>query len=408
MKLLLSSLRLAFRDWIHEWRLSICSVLALASILLPLLVIHGVHMGVITTLKTRLMTDPSILVVMPISGAGAGFSEEFIEKIRAHKATDFVIGRTRDVASEMQLVTKNRYLTVTLEPTGDGDPLLRNAKVPVPEGLSSNYPGIVLTQAAAARLGIKRGDEVEGRMSRRLTSGKKERLSLRFKVCGVLPVTAMGRESAFVPLETLNAVQDYRDALAVPVLQVSGDYAAAGKRFYESFRLYARSLEGVEALDSWFNEQHLLVRTKAKEIAGVRKMDEALTSIVVLISAVVIVGFVAYMISVVSANSERKKKALGTLRLLGFTRASLTVFPIFQAFLTGVFGSLVGLVFYAGLSQAINALMAGSTEAGAVCSMPWMHLAMIFVGVVMLAACSALLAGRKAAAIEPSAVLRDM
>ena len=408
MKLVLRALWLSWRDWWHERGLNVCSVLALASILLPLLVIHGVHMGVITSLKARLMTDPSILIVVPLSGRGAGFSEQDIEKIRAQSDVDFVVGRTRDVAAEMQLVAGDRFLTVTLEPTGPGDPLLAKAGAGQPEPLTAKKPGVVLSQSAARRLAVKKGDEVQGKMSRRLASGKVERLSITFAVTDVLPVTATGMDAAFMPLSTLNAVQDFRDAMDVPVLGVKGEHAAPDKRFYESFRLYSKTLEGVETLDAWFDRQHILVRTKAKEIASVRKMDEALGSIVLFISLVVGGGFVMYMLSVGRANVERKKKALGMLRLLGFTRTSVMAFPIWQAFLTGVIGALLGFALYAGLGRMIDLLFAESTGGEAVCSMPFVHGVSIFLGVAALSALTALVPGIKASNIEPSAVLRDV
>ena len=408
MKLVLRSLWLAWRDWWHERGFNVCSVIALASILLPLLVIHGVHMGVITSLKTRLMTDPSILVVVPLSGKGAGFSEKSIEEIRSHRDVDFVIGRTRDVAAEMQLVADGRFLTVTLEPTGAGDPLLEKAKIAQPEDIASKTPGIVLSQSAARRLAVKKADKVQGKMSRRLSTGKVERLTIHFTVVDVLPVTATGMDAAFLPIATLNAIQDFRDALDVPALGVKGERSASGPRFYESFRLYAKSLEGVEALDAWFEARHILVRTKAKEIASVRKMDEALGSIVLFISAVVSVGFVMYMLSVGRASVQRKKKALGMLRLLGFTRGSVMAFPIWQSFLTGLFGALLGFGLYAALARMIDLLFAESTGGEAICSMPVLHGVAIFAAVAVLSALAALVPGVKASNIEPSSVLRDV
>ena len=96
-RLLFLSLCLALRDWLHERSLSFCGVLALASMLAPLLVLHGVHMGVIERLRENLMRDPAVLVLIPSGGSGAGFEEDFIRKVSEQPGCRFCIGRTRDI-----------------------------------------------------------------------------------------------------------------------------------------------------------------------------------------------------------------------------------------------------------------------------------------------------------------------
>lgn len=43
--------RLALQDWLHERTLSLCAVLALASMLAPLLVLQGVKNGVVGIMR---------------------------------------------------------------------------------------------------------------------------------------------------------------------------------------------------------------------------------------------------------------------------------------------------------------------------------------------------------------------
>ena len=50
-----SILNLSVKDWLHEFSMSICAVLALASILAPILVLHGVHTGVIEQVLCRIL-----------------------------------------------------------------------------------------------------------------------------------------------------------------------------------------------------------------------------------------------------------------------------------------------------------------------------------------------------------------
>ena len=50
--------RLALDDYRHEWVLSGCSVLALAAVLIPLLVLFGLRYGIITNLLDPLFENP--------------------------------------------------------------------------------------------------------------------------------------------------------------------------------------------------------------------------------------------------------------------------------------------------------------------------------------------------------------
>lgn len=52
---------MALRDYWHERALSLCAVLALATVLAPLLILFGVRNGVISNLQERLLQDPATL-----------------------------------------------------------------------------------------------------------------------------------------------------------------------------------------------------------------------------------------------------------------------------------------------------------------------------------------------------------
>lgn len=55
--------RLAFRDFLHEWRVSLCLIFALAAVLAPLLVLFGLKSGIIATMTERLRADPHNLEI---------------------------------------------------------------------------------------------------------------------------------------------------------------------------------------------------------------------------------------------------------------------------------------------------------------------------------------------------------
>lgn len=406
---LLESARLALKDWSHDLAISVCSVLALACIITPLLLLHSVHQGVIKSLREKLLSDPAVLVIMPRGGSGSGFNEDFFKEVAAKKGVDFVIGRTRDVAAELQLMAgKDRFLTVSLEPTAEGDPIFKNSGLVLNEEKVGDQFPIYLTQTAANRLKVELGDLIEGRLSRKNLSGKPESTTIGFRLAGIVPNTVFAGNSAFLPLPMLLAIQDYRDDIEVPLLGIPGTQSQPKERFYESFRIYAKTLDDVETLDNWLNDRKILSVTKVKDIANLKKMDSALTNIVLIITTSVGVGFMAFMFSSVYASVQRKKRSLGMLRLLGLRRSDILIFSVIESLLTAFFGCLLSFSLYAFLSNVIDNFFSAHTEGKGICYIPPEHFMWILIGVVILALVSSLKPASKAANIDPSKVIREL
>lgn len=416
MRQILLGIELALKDWAHELRLSICGVLALASIIAPLLILHGIHVGIIGELKNRLMQDPTVLVVIPAGSTASGYDKRFIDEVSALTDVQFCMARTRDIAAELQLKSSSgKRLVVTLEPTGRGDPVLKRAGLEPPADPAATAAAakkgkghfeIVLSHTAAAKLGVRAGDLLQTRLLRRNTKGALEHVEFSLTVSGVLPLTSTGMDAAFASLPLLLAVQDYRDDIASPVLKTDGTHPAAQQRRYESFRAYAVSLEAVERLDAWFTSRGIPVRTKAKAIADLRKMDEAFGAVVGAISLAAGLGFAAFMFSSVYAGVERKEKTLGMLRLTGFPRTALLTMPMTQSLATGLLGTLLSFAAYAGIAWTIDAGFASATNGAEICRIPPLHFLFILIGVEALTAAAALWPAILASRVEPAAAIR--
>lgn len=403
----LSSVKLALADWKHEIGLSVCGVVALAGMLAPLLVLHGVHSGVVARLKENLMHDPAVLVIMP-AGGGNGYDDAFLQKVSSHEDVDFCIGRTRDVAAEAQMASPSgRMATLTLEPTAAGDPMLRRAGIQAPQGAGPQGCEAVLSDSAARALEVQAGDTVTASLSRRLTSGRLEHTELSLKVSAVLPRTATGRDTAFVALDVLAAVQDYRDSVAVPALGWTGEFDAPDERRYASFRAYSASLEGVERLDAWFAAQNVRVKTRARDVANIRAVDEALAKVIYIIMAAAGAGFFAFMVSTAHAGVRRKKKMLGLMRLLGYTRMALLLYPLAQSLCTAFLGCFLACGAYALLALCVDTVFVSQTGGAAICAFPPLDFLYVFGGVACLAAAATLQSALNASRIEPSAVIRE-
>ncbi|MDR0828436.1 MAG: ABC transporter permease [Desulfovibrio sp.] len=400
-------IKLASRDWRHELTLSLCAVLAMASMLTPLLVLYGTRAGLVETLRANLLQDPSALIIIPAGSSGSGYSEELFSLLRTRADVRFIIARTRDVAAEMQFVgTNGSFVPLTLEPTAPGDPLLEHHKQSVPEDV---LPGgeMVLSAGAARKLEATVGDKLQGRLGRKRPDGILEMQVLDATVKGILAPEAIASDSAFFPLSVLEDIQDYRDYVAVPRRNFSGDPRPDAIRRYESFRLYARNLDDIEVLDELLRERHIEVITKARDIADIRKIDLALTQLLLIVALAVGTGFVAFTMSSALAAVRRKDKMLGMLRLLGFPRYALLLYPLQQVLLTGLWGALVAWGGAKCVAVGIDAIFSAQLAGGGICVVRAEHFGVSLALSLALSIAAAFYPALKAANIEPALVVRD-
>ena len=406
MRLFLQSCSMAARDYLHEALLSACAVLSLAAVLTPLLVLYGVKFGIVATMTERMLNDPKNLEISPVSSAH--FGQDFFATMQTHPDVAFILPRTRAIAATMSLAAgqgiERRTLTVSLEPTAPGDPLLTRY-VTLPEGQEK----IVLSASAARKLGLKDGDKLKGHVER-ARAGKVHGAAVDLELAAVLPLEAQNRDVAFVSLPLLEAAEAFRDGFAVPALNWAGETPETGQeRSYASFRLYARTLDHVGSLRALLNAKGIEVYTMAAEIEAVKNLDHAFTLIFSLISGAAAAGFFASTVSSALAGVKRKERHLGLIRLLGFPASSIMAFPITQALLTAVFGVSLAAGLYAGAANAIDALFRFSLDdMEQLCRLLPEHFAITLGLVVALSALAALPPAARAARIEASDVIRDV
>ena len=92
-------LRLAYRDFAHERRISLCFVLALMAVLAPLLVLFGLKFGLVDTLAQRLVESPANREVLAVGSRR--FDEPWFARIAARADVAFVVPNTRRIAASL-------------------------------------------------------------------------------------------------------------------------------------------------------------------------------------------------------------------------------------------------------------------------------------------------------------------
>lgn len=430
MRALLQIFFLAYADYRYERLLSLCSILGLAAVLTPLLILYGVKFGVVHTLTERMSSTPYMLEIVP---AGSGrYTSENLERLRQHPSVAFVLPRTRSISATMQLSTlttegQKSVTTVSLEPTSSGDPLLKHYGCGVPillpishkndetskkTGSALRESGVILTEPAARRLGIGLNNLILGRVERSY-AGKNSDARIQLRVIGILPPSAAQKEIAFVPLALLEATEDFRDGRAVPDLGIENGWGGEPRpdvtRLYPSFRLYARTLADVTKLKNLLFQQGIDTYTHAAEIEQMSALEKGLDLIFSLICTASALGFFASTSSSVLAGIKRKERTLGMLQLNGFSRATIMCFPLVQVCLTACAGTILAGGIYFCLAQVINYLFADSLVGlERICQLLPEHFLLALstsVGLSLLAATGPALRSTK---IEPSEVIRDV
>jgi putative ABC transport system permease protein len=396
------TLRLASRDYAHEWQMSGCFVLALAAVLGPMLVLFGLKFGIVGGMLDQLVENPENREVRPVSSGR--FDLAWFGSMQRRSDVAFIVPRTRSIAATIELNSEQstRIVRAELIPSGPGDPLLP-ADGPLPDGMNR----VVLSPSAAEKLGVGAGDRIDGSVTRHY-AGRKERQQVGLTVAAVAPAAAFAREGVFADVRLVEAVEDFRDGRAVPAFGWEGA-AVADERSYPGFRLYARSIYDVGTLKDDLTAQGVDVRTKAGDIDLVMRMDRNLSAIYWAIAIIGLVGFSLSLGASLWANVDRKRKELSVLRLVGFRTGDIVWFPVTQAFYTGLLGWVLAIGIYFGAAYAINNMLAGQLASGQeVCVLLPQHYGLALALTVGAAVFAAALAGWRSARIEPSEGLREI
>lgn len=393
---------LALRDCLYDRRLFICFAAAFAAVLAPLLVIYGLKFGVVEHLVGTLRDDPRNREIV---GAGNhNFDAAWFARMAARADVAFVIPRTRALWAtgflEKPGAVAGRSITAELIPTADGDPLLG------PLAAQVGARTIVLSQAASRRLGVDAGETVNFWVVRDGAAGR-ERVDLPVTVAAVASAAAFARDGAFVSLELLTAVEDWRDGRGVPALGWAGEIRN-GARLYANYRLFARTIFDVSRLEADLQREGLEVRTRSAEIEAIVALDRNLSLVFVVVAVIAMSGYALSLAASLWANVERKRRELSVIRLLGVPRRAARVFPIVQGVLIAAVGLTGALALYAAAATLINNLYASDYLEGAeLCRLLPAHVASAAAGSLAVGAIASLLASLRVVRIDPAEGLRD-
>lgn len=393
---------LALADATHEWRSTLCLVLALAAVLAPLLILFGLRYGVVQTLADRMTRDPRNLEIVPI-GAGR-FDQAFFEKVARWPDVAFLIPKTRSISATIDIFRDGGSpVAAEMIPTASGDPLLAGIRLP-----ASPFQ-VVLSADAARKLGNVRADQTINGVIGRTIDGRPENVRLKLEVVAVLPDTAINGEAVFLPLSTLADTESFREGFAVPAFSAEGPPRPADPRLYAGFRLYGRTIYDIPVLRDRLLAERIETFTRAAEVEQIQSLDRNLGILFWLVAGIGAAGFLLSLGVSLWGAVERKRRDLALLRLLGFRARATVLFPVTQAALVAVLGVGLGWAAQAGAAVVLDRYFAASVGAGeAVSRLLPVHLASAAGTTLLCALLAAAIASARAARIDPSEGLREL
>lgn len=390
---------IAVRDLIYERRLTICSCIGLAAVLVPLIMLWGLKNGIVEGLRADLVENPRARTVANLTNRR--FDSAFLSQLASRPDVAFVAPRLRTLNNEARFERVDKPQTprrAELFATGPGDPLVGKILPPGPDE-------IIPTASLAERLGLAAGSKVQMKV---LRSQNRDILSVPLTVKGVAPASSLGRDAVFADARLLVLVDDFLEGKLPPTATVTD--VKVVDRAFAGFRIHARRLEDVLSLESFFRSRDLDVETYAAEISGLLKLDQSLTTLFTILATLGGLGYFASLGVGLFANVERKQSELSLLRLVGLQRSALVRLPVLQAAIIAGIGSLLGVLTSIAGAAALNAFPLPGTGVGSrpICVLDGWQLTLAIAGTIAGAVAAAGFAGRRAARILPSEGIRNV
>lgn len=192
------------------------------------------------------------------------------------------------------------------------------------------------------------------------------------------------------------------------IWEKESDQFVLKRRGYAAFRLYAKTLDDVETLKLKLEGEGISVHTEASRIRDLKELDRHLGTIFWLIGLGGLLGGVGSLSASLYASVERKRRELGVLGLIGFSRTGLLCLPLYQALFLTLGGLALSLLFYLGMAGFINHLFSAKLAQGeSFCRLGAARLAYAAVEVIILGQIAAALAAVRIIRIDPAEALRD-
>ncbi len=400
----LRSASLAVYDLGYDRWSSLGTILAISAVVAPVLLLRGLELGAVGSMRAALEQDPRSREVL-VTGSG-NFGPDILRRIRTHPDTGFLLAKPRYLNSALpvrRVSGEGELVELEIEPTAPGDPLLEGVTLP------RGYATIVLSRRAGERLEVTPGDVVRMTLRRRTAAGDWEARRAELRVLEVLPEERDYEVRGYVSSDFARAIELWRE----------GSIDAHGSGILPSpnllpetptarIRLYARSLEGAPRLRAFLEQLGIEARLRDERVATLLRLAERLDRLLAALALLATIGLAAMFAVSGWHRAHLRLRELAVLRLLGFSGVEMGLFPLVQVALLAAAGVFLGTVLAFISGPLLEGLLRQSLglQRGAF-HLPLIELLAALAGGTMIGAFAACGAAWRAARIEPAEVLHD-
>ncbi len=345
---------LALADLRHERVSTLCQIVSLAALLVPLLILLGIKNGVLAERTAALLQNPESLR-LSVASTGA-YPRSLIDRLAADPDVRFVAPHPAQLAVLADFAGAGDAAPVVsrvaMLATGAGDPYL-------PDGAPAPAPGQVwLSAALAGGLGAGPGERVTALLPPNPRAPEGGFLDLT--VAGIVPAATWGRTGALLNDTDLFLIHDWTEGKVTGTDLTPLRGTLPPRDSFPSIRLYATDVAAAFRLVDRLAQDGVPVGSSLDQARELARLDQALTLGFRIVAGVGLAGYAAAFAASLWTSVARKRRSISLLRLGGMGRIAAALLPVVQAIAIVLAGWAASLAVYAAGIGLLDASLGGA------------------------------------------------
>lgn len=393
------ALDLAIKSFIRTPRPNMAAMVALVSVLLPMMILWSMKVGFIQSLMDELQSSPASLEVR-VKGDYA-ISADQLSRITSLKNVGFVMPTARYLATRAFASDPigRKRTPVSLMPTGQGDPL-------VPDTLHVAHEGeAILSRALADKMVLSVGDPFEIANSRR---SHQERMRIPLTVVGITDKEGIAGNWIFVAPSVVVDVEAFLDGYAVPHRGEEGIDPLTRPDVHSGLRLYASDIHAVVGLASQMRQLGFSIESNAQRIEAIQRLGHILSWIVAMLALIMVIGLVLSIWSFMIVQLERLKSHIALLGLMGQQQPGTGFYFVFIGLFNAVGGLVVAnILAWSAMALGNHQFRSALDRQTDIFILPFEHMGLINGAVLLLQMLLASVIALQSSKIKPGDLFRD-
>ena len=395
--------RMALKDLAGEWTVSLAVCLAIAAVAAPILVLLGLHAGVIGEIFSGLRADPAAREIRLEATGSARFTPAWFDEVRTMPEVAFAVPATRFASTQVQAFDKSgeRERRASLLPSGPGDPLFDDDQT-----LPTTQLEAGISHTLAEALKIAPGEEITLEVTRR-RDGRNESGFVTLTVVSTARAADFERDALFVTLPLLIEIEDFKDGAGAPLLGAEGP-APKPRAYFPDFRIYANDISDVGPLTERLRVEpyNLSVKAQTGRIEFAMDLSQNLQLVIAAIAALGAIGLAGGLATIQWSMAARRRRIIAVLSLIGFHRGALIGFPVIQAATLGLAGAALTVIAAIGFAALINTWLGAALGGGAarITAVPALAVSGL---ILIISILPALVIGLRYSNLEPANEIRE-